>query len=77
MADVGDGAAVFVILIVGALGVPVAFVAQFVFGWTPWASVGLAVALTLVLALLLLPVTKGVLFTLQWLHKAGEGRTEP
>lgn len=74
MADVGDGATVFVILIVGALAVPAAFVAQFGLGWSPLASVALAIALTLALVLLLLPVTKGVLFTLQWLHKAGEGR---
>lgn len=74
MADVGDGAAVFVILIVGALAVPAAFIAQFALGWHPLASAALAGALTLALSLVLLPVAKGVLFALQWLHKAGEGR---
>ncbi len=76
MADVGDGATVFVILIVGALVVPVAFVMQMVFHWAPWASAVLACVLTLILSLVLLPVAKGVLFTLQWTHKAGEGRVE-
>ena len=73
MADVGDGAAVFVILVVGALVVPAAFIAQFGFGWHPLASAALAAALTVILSLALLLVAKGVLFTLQWLHKAGEG----
>ena len=76
MADLGDGATVFVILIVGALAVPAAFVAQFGFGWPPLAGAGLAVVLALVLTLWLLPAAKGVLFTLQWTHKAGEGRAE-
>ena len=76
MADVGDGATVFVILIVGALVVPVAFVMQVAFHWAPWASAALACALTLAFSVALLPVAKGVLFTLQWTHKAGEGRVE-
>ena len=76
MADVGDGATVFVILIVGALVVPVAFVMQFAFHWAPWASAALACALTVLFSIALLPVAKGVLFTLQWTHKAGEGRVE-
>lgn len=76
MADVGDGATVFVILIVGALVVPVAFVAQFAFHWSPWASAVLAGVLTVLFSILLLPVAKGVLFTLQWTHKAGAGRVE-
>jgi uncharacterized protein (DUF983 family) len=76
MADVGDGATVFVILIVGALVVPVAFVMQIAFHWPPWSSAVLAGVLTLLLCLVLLPVAKGVLFALQWAHKAGEGRVE-
>ena len=74
MADVGDGATVFVILIVGALVVPVAFIMQFAFHWPPWASAVLASVLTLLFSAVLLPIAKGVLFTLQWTHKAGEGR---
>ena len=76
MADIGDGATVFVILIVGALVVPVAFILQMAFHWAPWASAVLACALTVILSLVLLPVAKGVLFALQWTHKAGEGRVE-
>jgi uncharacterized protein (DUF983 family) len=67
---------VFVILIVGALVVPAAFIAQFAFGWPPWSSAVLAGGLTLAFSAILLPVAKGVLFTLQWTHKAGEGRTD-
>lgn len=75
-ADVGDGATVFVILVVGAVAVPAAFILQFGFGWPVWASVGLAGGLTLGLSLLLLPPAKGVLFALQWAHKAGAGRID-
>jgi uncharacterized protein (DUF983 family) len=76
MADIGDGATVFVILIVGALAVPTALVAQFGFHWPLWASFALACAATVGLSLWLLPLTKGLLFTLQWTHKAGEGRQQ-
>jgi uncharacterized protein (DUF983 family) len=75
MADVGDGAAVFVILIVGALVVPVGMVVQLGFGWSAFATIALASALTIALCLFLLPAAKGALFALQWAHKAGEGRT--
>jgi uncharacterized protein (DUF983 family) len=75
-ADSGDGPAVFVIFVVGALVVPLAFVLQFGFGWPIWASAGAGVLATLLLSLWLLPVFKGALFGLQWAHKAGEGRLE-
>lgn len=76
MADSGDGATVFVILVVGALAVPFIMMLQFGFRWPIWA-VGLAgLVFTLALSLLLLPIFKGVLFTLQWAHGAREGRLE-
>jgi uncharacterized protein (DUF983 family) len=76
MADSGDGPTVFVILIVGALAVPFVMVLQFAFAWPLWA-VGIAgLAFTLGLCFALLPVFKGVLFTLQWAHGAREGRLE-
>ena len=76
MADSGDGPTVFVILVVGALVVPLIFVLQFAFQWPLWA-VGLAgLVATLGFTLALLPVFKGVLFTLQWTHGAREGRLE-
>jgi len=76
MADSGDGPTVFVILVVGALVVPLIFVLQFALQWPLWA-VGFAGAVcTLALTFALLPVFKGVLFTLQWTHGAREGRLE-
>lgn len=76
MADIGDGAAVLVILAVGALVVPVAFGVEIALHWPPWAAAVIAGALTILFSLLLLPVVKGVLFTMQWTHRAGEGRRE-
>jgi uncharacterized protein (DUF983 family) len=76
MADVGDGAAVFVILIVGAIAAPFVLVAQMGFGWPPWAVALAAVVLVTALSLALLPVAKAVLFTLQRAHGAREGRLE-
>jgi len=76
MADAGDGPTVFVILVVGALAVPFVLVLQMGFGWPLW-SVGLAgLVFTLALSFALLPLFKGVLFTLQWAHGAREGRLE-
>lgn len=76
MADSGDGPTVFVILVVGALAVPFVLVLQMGFGWPLWA-VGLAgLVFTLALSFVLLPLFKGMLFTLQWAHGAREGRLE-
>lgn len=76
MADSGDGPTVFVILIVGALVVPLIFVLQFAFHWPLWAVGAAGVIATLGLTFALLPVFKSVLFTLQWAHGAREGRLE-
>lgn len=76
MADSGDGPTVFVILIVGALVVPLIMVLQFGFHWPIWAVGVAGLAFTLGLSLALLPIFKGVLFTLQWAHGAREGRLE-
>lgn len=75
VADSGDGPAVFVVLLVGAVVVPVAFVLQFGLGWPEWAGLGTAAALTVGLSLWLLPIFKATLFALQWRHKAGEAQT--
>lgn len=74
VADSGDGPAVFVMFVVGAIVVPFAFILQFGVGWSVIASVLAAGALTVVLSLALLPPFKGVLFAAQWANKAGEGR---
>lgn len=74
IADAGDGPAVFVIFIVGALVVPLAFILDFGFKLPGWATIGVTFAAAIGLSLLLLPVFKSVLFALQWKHKSGEGR---
>lgn len=71
-ADAGDGPIVFVILIVGALVVPLLIILQFGLRLPELASLGLTFAATIALCLALLPVFKATLFALQWKHKARE-----
>ncbi|HWA21352.1 MAG TPA: DUF983 domain-containing protein [Caulobacterales bacterium] len=72
-ADVGDGAAVFVMFIVGAVVVPLAFILQFKFVWDAMATLAVSAAAAIALSLLLLRPVKALLFTLQFKHKAAEG----
>ena len=76
IADAGDGPAVFVIFIVGAIVTPFLFILQFGFHAPGWLSIGATMVLTVVLSLALLPPFKGVLFALQWKNKAREVRNE-
>jgi uncharacterized protein (DUF983 family) len=72
--DAGDGPAVFVILIAGAV---VAGGALFVeFTWHPpyWVHAVLWLPLIVVLTFGLLRLMKSLLLVLQYRHKAGEGR---
>lgn len=71
-ADAGDGPTVFVILIVGALVVPLLLVLQFGLDLPGWLSLSLTMAATIALCLALLPLFKATLFALQWKHKARE-----
>jgi uncharacterized protein (DUF983 family) len=71
MADVGDGASVFVIMIVGAIVVPSGMVLQLGFGVGTLVTILAMGGLTLGLSAALLPVAKGVLFAAQWVNKAG------
>lgn len=73
-ADAGDGPAVFVMFLVGALVVPFLFVMQFAFHAPEWLSFGATAILTVLLSLALLPPFKSALFALQWKHKASEAR---
>ncbi len=73
-ADVGDGAAVFVMFIVGATVVPMAFILQFAFVWDWIGTLAATAVATVILSLLLLRPIKALLFTLQFKHKAAEGR---
>lgn len=72
-ADSGDGPAFFVMFLVSAIVVPIAFVLQFGLKIGAVATLGLACALTLGLSLLLLRPAKALLFALQWrLRASGE-----
>lgn len=75
VADAGDGPAVFVILIVGAIVAPLLFILQ-ALKLPDWLSLGATLAATIVLCLALLPPFKATLFALQWKHKAGEATRE-
>ena len=74
IADAGDGPAVFVMFLVGAIAVPLAFVLQFALKLPDWIVLSVTGAAVVGLSLWLLPRFKAVLFALQWRHKAGEGR---
>ena len=71
-ADAGDGPAVFVMLIVGAIVAPLLFILQFALHLPDWLSLTLTLIAAIVLCLALLPPFKATLFALQWKHKAGE-----
>jgi uncharacterized protein (DUF983 family) len=71
IADAGDGPAVFVVLIVGAIVTVVALALEIGLGWPPWTVIPLVVVLTAILCAVMLPLAKGLLFGLQWRHKAG------
>jgi uncharacterized protein (DUF983 family) len=71
-ADAGDGPAVFVILIVGAIVAPLLFILQFALHLPDWLSLTLTLLAAIALCLALLPPFKATLFALQWKHKARE-----
>jgi uncharacterized protein (DUF983 family) len=72
--DSGDGPAVFVILIVGAIVTTCAAVVEVRFQPPYWVHVVLWVPLIVVLSLTLLRFAKALLLVLQYRHSAGEGR---
>ena len=76
VADAGDGPAVFVILIVGAIVAPLLFILQFGLDLPAWLALTLTMAAAIALCLALLPPFKSVLFALQWKHKAREATHE-
>jgi uncharacterized protein (DUF983 family) len=75
-ADSGDGPAVFVMFIVGFIVVPLALVLELVARPPVWLHLLLWLPLAMLLSVLLLRPFKGVLITLQFHHKAEEGRPE-
>ncbi|MGH6741528.1 MAG: DUF983 domain-containing protein [Bradyrhizobium sp.] len=64
--DSGDGPAVFVIMIAGAIVVTAALITEVKYQPPFWVHAALWLPLTVVLALLLLPCVKGALVALQW-----------
>lgn len=75
-ADSGDGPAVFVILIVGAIVAPLLFILQFGLHLPGWLALTLTMIAAIALCLALLPPFKSLLFALQWKHKAREATGE-
>ncbi len=75
-ADAGDGPAVFVILVAGAIVAPLLIIFQFALQLPSWLALTLTMVAAVVLCLVMLPPFKAVLFALQWKHKAREVRNE-
>ncbi|MCB9948950.1 MAG: DUF983 domain-containing protein [Rhodospirillaceae bacterium] len=70
--DSGDGPAVFLIFILGALGVPLAFWIQFSFELPMWVAPSIASVFIVVLALVLLRPAKALVVALQYRHRRNE-----
>jgi uncharacterized protein (DUF983 family) len=68
--DVGDGPAVFVILVLGALVVGLAILVEVLFAPPIWVHVGLWTPFTLLAAILMLRPLKAGLIALQYRHRA-------
>ena len=75
-ADAGDGPAVFVILIGGAIVVFAALITEVVFQPPYWVHALLWLPLILLVTLGPLRPIKGLLIAVQYHHKAAEGRLE-
>jgi uncharacterized protein (DUF983 family) len=75
-ADAGDGPAVFVILLGGAIVVFAALITEAVYQPPYWLHAVLWLPLILLVTLAPLRLIKGLLIALQYHHKAAEGRLE-
>ena len=75
-ADAGDGPAVFVILIGGAIVVFAALIVEVLYQPPYWVHAALWLPLILIVTLGPLRPIKGLLIALQYHHKAQEGRLE-
>jgi uncharacterized protein (DUF983 family) len=75
-ADAGDGPAVFVVFLAGAIVVGCALVVEFKFEPPFWVHALLWAPLILVTTILPLRPMKGLMIALQYHHKAAEGRPE-
>lgn len=75
-ADAGDGPAVFVILLGGAIVVFAALMTEVVYQPPYWLHAMLWLPLILLVTLMPLRLIKGLLIALQYHHKAAEGRLQ-
>jgi uncharacterized protein (DUF983 family) len=75
-ADAGDGPAVFVILLGGAIVVFAALMTEVIYQPPYWVHAVLWLPLILIVTLGPLRAIKGLLIALQYHHKAAEGRLE-
>ncbi len=75
-ADAGDGPAVFVILIGGAIVVFAALLTEVAYQPPYWVHAALWLPLILLVTLAPLRPVKGLLIALQYHHKAAEGRLD-
>jgi uncharacterized protein (DUF983 family) len=72
--NVGDGAAAFLILILGAITAAAAIVVELSFSPPFWVHILLWPPIVLALTIVALRVSKGVLLALEYAHAAREGR---
>jgi uncharacterized protein (DUF983 family) len=72
--NVGDGAAAGVILLVGAIIMPLSLVVDFRFNPPWWVHMLLWVPAVVGLSLALLRLSKGLLVAMEYRHDAGEGQ---
>jgi uncharacterized protein (DUF983 family) len=75
-ADAGDGPAVFVILIVGAIVAPLLIFLQVGLDLADWLALTITMVTAIALCIAFLPPFKAILFALQWKHKAREATHE-
>jgi uncharacterized protein (DUF983 family) len=73
-ADSGDGPAVFIIFIVGAVIIGAAAAVEGLFHPAPFVHLLLWIPGTIILSLLLLRPFKATMIALQYRHRAGQGR---
>ncbi len=76
-ADSGDGPAVFIIIIVGAIACFGALFSEMGAGWPIWLSLLVWLPAAAILSLGLLRPLKGLMLALQFHHKAAEARNQP
>jgi uncharacterized protein (DUF983 family) len=74
--DAGDGPAVIVIFVVGALVVPLAMVMGLGLGAPVWLTMVVSSAVAALLSLALLRPAKATLFAYQWQARSGPGRID-